>query len=231
MLNCSLDEDRDVRDDTLASAPHRSAKPGEIMTFGMYPQTADGADRTPIQWRVLHNSGSELLILSEYILDCTRYHGEYAEITWRDCDVRKWLNDAFYHAAFSAAEKGFVKTTRCTDNGEGSPDTQDKVFLLSVAEVKSLTDLYGKDIRRAVGTEYAKVKKTDGCHLYVYDKSVKADYITENGKKYGCSWWWLRTQLRESSRVTFIGTRASIRSYCRVNRVSYGVRPAVKLNL
>jgi hypothetical protein len=109
----------------------------------MYPQAADGAARTPIQWRVLHNSGQELFILSEYILDCKRYHGEYTDISWRDCDLRQWLNDAFYHAAFDAAEQGCVKTTRCTDNGEGSPDTEDKVFLLGVAEVKSLTATHG----------------------------------------------------------------------------------------
>jgi hypothetical protein len=208
----------------------KDRKPGEIVIFGAYPQMADGADRTPIQWRVLEKSGGELVILSEYILDCKRYHGEYVETSWRDCDLRKWLNDEFYHAAFNAAEKGIIKTTRCTDSGEGSPDTEDKVFLLGVAEVKRLTELYGKDIRRAVGTEFAKVKKADGCHLYVYDKSVSDDYITENGKKHGCSWWWLRTQLRESSRATFIGTRASIRSYGRVNLPYYGVRPALTLS-
>jgi hypothetical protein len=135
-----------VHDDNCASAPYRSAKPAEIITFGIYPQAADGTDRTPIKWRVLQNSGSELLILSEYILDCKRYHGEYADITWRYCDLRKWLNDEFYNVAFNAAEKGFVKTTCCTDNGEASPDTEDKVFLLGVAEVKSLTDIHGKDI-------------------------------------------------------------------------------------
>lgn len=220
-----------MREDNPASTLHRSAKPGDIMTFGSYPQTADGADRTPIKWRVLQNSGGELFLLSEYLLDCKRYHGEYVDITWRDCDLRTWLNDEFYNTAFNAAEKKFVRATRCTDNGEGRPDTEDKVFLLSVAEVKSLTDIFGKDLRRAIGTEFAKVKKADGCRLYVYDKSVSADYVTENGIKHGCSWWWSRTQLGSSSRATFIGTRASIRSYGRVSLAVYGVRPALRLNL
>jgi hypothetical protein len=226
-----------MRDDDPASTLYRSAQPGEIMTFGTYPQTADGADRTPIKWRVLQNSGRELLILSEYILDCKRYHGEFVNITWRDCDLRKWLNDEFYHAAFSAAEKGIVKAARCTDSGEGSPNTEDKVFLLSVAEVRSLTDKLGKDFRRARGTEFAKLKKADGCHLYVMDKNVDTDYISEGGEKYGCSWWWLRNQGglkgkgNDPSRAVFIGTRASIRHYARVNLGRYGVRPALKLDL
>ena len=83
-------------DDTLAAELYRSARPGEIITFGTYPQTADGTDSTPIKWRVLRNSGRELFVLSEYILDCKRYHGEYVAMTWRDCALRQWLNDAFY---------------------------------------------------------------------------------------------------------------------------------------
>ena len=68
-------------DDKPVSALYRRAKPGDIITFGRYLQTADGADRTPIQWQVLHNSGSELFILSAYIVDCKRYHAEYVAIT------------------------------------------------------------------------------------------------------------------------------------------------------
>ena len=211
------------------------AKPGEIIPFGTYPQTADGADRTPIKWRVLQNSGDELFVLSEYILDCKRYHGEFVDITWRDCDLRQWLNDAFYHAAFNAAEQGFVKTTHCMDNGDGSPDTEDMVFLLSVAEVKEFTDAQGDMRRRTIGTDYAKSKKADGCHLYVYDKGVEKDYILENGEKRGCSWWWTRTQSQRQidnlSRAVFIGARSNIKTYGKVDIRFYGVRPAIKLTL
>ncbi len=52
-----------------AFAPDRNFKPGEIITFGTYSQSKDGKE-LPIEWRVLHNSGSELFVLSEYILEC-----------------------------------------------------------------------------------------------------------------------------------------------------------------
>ena len=61
------------------------AKPGEIITFGIYPQTADGTDKTPIQWRVLQNAGDALFLLSEYIIDCKRYHNEAVDTAWRVC--------------------------------------------------------------------------------------------------------------------------------------------------
>ncbi len=170
---------------------NRDTKPGEIITLGTYPQNADGYDITPIEWRVLQNSGSELFILSEFILDCKRYHGKSADITWydcvditwRDCDLRKWLNDEFYNTAFTATEKGLIKTAPCTDNGEGCPDTEDRVFLLSVNEVKDISDKHGRDLLRSVGTDFAKTKKSDGCSLYVYDKTNKDNYIIKNGRK------------------------------------------------
>jgi len=217
----------------------QNAKLGEIITFGTYPHRLDGADRTPIEWRVMQNSGSELFILNEYILDCKRYHGksvdikwrDCVDIMWRDCDLRKWLNDEFYNTAFTATEKEFIKTTHCTDNGEDSPDTEDKVFLLSVNEIKYLSDIHGKDLRSAVGTDFAKTKKNDGCSLYVYDKTRKVNYIIKNGEEFGCSWWWLRTQGNKPTRAFFIGTNCSIRSYANNSSARDGVRPALKINL
>ena len=180
---------------------------------------------------MLQNIGSELFLISEYILDCKRYYRDFVEITWQDSDLRKWLNEDFYNTAFTAVEQSRIKTTHCSDNGEGTPDTEDRIFLLSAAELIALTELHGKDLRRAIGTPFAKAKKADGCRLYVYDKSVDANYLLADGQRHGCSWWWLRTRLGEPSRAAFVGTQASIRSYARVNRTGYGVRPALRLRL
>lgn len=221
-----------------AFASNRNFKPGEIITFGTYSQSKDGKE-LPIEWRVLHHSGSELFVLSEYILECKRYHGKSADIkwrdcvdiTWHDCDLREWLNDEFYNSAFNAAEKELIKTTRCLDNGEGTPDTEDNVFLLSVDEIKAFSELLGKELRRAVGTEFAKMKKRDGCSLYVYDKTDKDNYIIKDGEEVGCSWWWLRTQGNKPSRAFFVGPSYSIRSYANVSVARDGVRPAMVINL
>lgn len=221
-----------------SSEPNRAIQPGERLTFGSYPQSADGKER-PIEWRVLQNTGSELFLLSEAILECKRYHGKSADIswrdavdtTWRDCDLRQWLNEDFYPTAFCAGDRELIKITQCAENGEGSPDTEDHVFLLSVAEVKAFTAVLGKTWLPAVGTDYAKLKKPDGCSLYVYDKSEKDNYVLRDGKEEGCSWWWLRTQGNKPSRAHFIGTGCSIRSYANVSLARDGVRPAIRLIL
>ncbi|MFS0838712.1 DUF6273 domain-containing protein [Paenibacillus sp. 1P03SA] len=221
-----------------AALKYRNLKPGQFIMFGTYPQSADGKE-SAIQWRVLQNSGSELFVISESILDCKRYHGKSAdlkwrdsvEMTWRDCGLRGWLNDEFFNTAFHAAEKPFIKTTHCSDNGEDCPDTEDKVFLLSATEIKNLSGVHGKGLRRAAGTDFAKLKKSDGCSLYVYDKTNIDNYIVKDGEKAGCSWWWLRTQGNKPSRACFAGPGCSIRSYGNNSIDGYGVRPALNLHL
>ncbi|WP_124728237.1 DUF6273 domain-containing protein [Staphylospora marina] len=219
----------------------KRAKPGEVITFGTYPHTADGTDHTPIRWRVIEKSDREgiVILLSERLLDCRRYHGESAEIkwrdcvdmTWQDCDLRKWLNQAFFHRAFRDAEKELILPTRCTDNGEDTPDTVDKVFLPSIPEIEKWSEIHGKELRRAVGTEYAKVKKPDGCDLYVYDKSNPFNYLNIDGEKHGCSWWWLRTRGNKPSRACFVGTGGRIRTYANNSVSRYGIRPVIRIRI
>ena len=218
------------------SAVCKSAQPGDVIAFGSYPQGEQG-ETAPIRWRVLENTGEELFLLSEYLLDCKRYHGKTADITWydcvditwRDCDLRAWLNGEFFDTAFSKEEQKLIKTAHCTDNGVNAPDTEDRVFLLSVEEITAATETLGREFRRTVGTEFAMVKKADGCKLLPYSKSNKDNYITVNGEEVGCCWWWLRTQGNKPTRAYFVGTSFSIRSYGNNSISGYGVRPALKL--
>ena len=204
-------------------------KVGESVSFGLYPQSSDDLSM-PIIWRVLQREGQELLLLSERILECKPYHETLIEVMWVDCDLRKWLNEEFYTEAFNHEEKLRIKKTLCTGNGDQSPDTWDQVFLLSESEARVLTHKDKECISRmAMGTDYAKMKKKDGCHLYVYDKTDERNYLFENGGRFGCSWWWLRTRGNKCTRAFFVGPRSSIRSYGEVTLTRDGVRPTLKI--
>ena len=58
-----------------------------------------------IKWRVLKNEGSTLFVMADMGLDCEQYHKSVVKVTWETCDLRKWLNDSFYNAAFTADEQ------------------------------------------------------------------------------------------------------------------------------
>ena len=57
-------------------------KAGDVIRFGTYPQTADGTDKTPIEWLMLDVIGDKALVISMYGLDTQPYNTEYKDITW-----------------------------------------------------------------------------------------------------------------------------------------------------
>lgn len=227
------------------------AQPNDLVAFGLYPAHTDGKDKSPLRWRVLEKTQDSLFLLSESILDCRPFHhhvthlvaeedqplrwsNQISDITWEESDLRQWLNEVFYAEAFSPSEKQQILMTHCTDNGQDSPDTHDLVFLLNVAEVKQLTsakDEPSKIMRKTIGTDFAKAKKSDGSQLYVYDKAVKENYLSVEGEDKGCSWWWLRSQVKRSSVAYFVGKEGSIRNYGRIDLPYYGIRPAIRITL
>ena len=119
---------------------------GNIVTFGKYE--ARGTWKTkPIEWLVLDYDAKKnrALLLSRYGLEDKLYHQIYRDVTWEECDLRAWLNGLFLKLAFSAEEEKAILTTTVDNSSSqgyrgwntiGGNDTQDKVFLLSYAEVQ-----------------------------------------------------------------------------------------------
>ncbi|MCP1110151.1 alpha/beta fold hydrolase [Ohessyouella blattaphilus] len=102
---------------------------------------------TPIKWRVLQEKEGAFTLLADKILDTCAYHkdGLVGKNTkWENSDVRAHLNGPFYNKAFSEDEKNdikisYVSNARVSDHGlNGGADTEDKVYLLSWDELKSV---------------------------------------------------------------------------------------------
>ncbi len=158
-----------------ADSGRKDALIGSYITFGTYPQTAAGKDKTPIEWLVLDCDGSKALLVSRYGLDEQRYADDWKfwhDTTWADSRMRFWLNGEFMNRAFTQTEQEAILLTvvqndesqnMSFDNFSGGTDTWDKVFLLSAAEVKKYFPIAEEDydnesaiaIRRLVVTPYA----------------------------------------------------------------------------
>ena len=86
---------------------------------------------------------------------CQRaYHGTWTAVTWETCDLRKWLNGDFLETEFSIKEQEAILETAVknpdnkTYKTKGGNDTKDKIFLLSLDEVRKY---FQNDIYRATG--------------------------------------------------------------------------------
>ena len=197
-------------------------KKGDYFKFGSYCKESSSR-KTPIEWLVLKKSGSKVLLISRYGLDCKQYHHERVSMTWENCDLRKWLNGEFIRNAFTAAEQKKIAVTRLPNDNNarygtfGGNSTEDLVFCLSLAEAESLF----KDdaARKCVPTPYA-----------VGNGAWQSSENFIDGR--GCCWWWLRSpglHQRYASYVLAGGAR--LPDGLNVNSDINAVRPALWVNL
>ena len=219
------DKESEHKEETTAKVESSSQKKdknpeykvGETIEFGNYPQEEDGTEK-PIEWIVMKNEGNQVLLLSKYVLDVKPYNEEWEAVTWQTSDIRQWLNNEFYTTAFNKSEKAKIQTSliKNEDNSEhgtsGENDTEDKVFLLSEKEAKTLFS--NDDERIAKATGYAEKSG-----VYVEEKKESV--------------WWLRSpgDIGSDSAALVISDGWIISSGMRVNDDSDGVRPALHLNL
>lgn len=228
-----LAEDDNMIAALAAAAAARDAKfaVGNYVTFGRYPQTKAGKDKTPIEWLVLARDGSKALLISRYGLDAQPYNTTNSEVTWETCTLRTWLNSTFYNKAFSSAEQAAILTTN-VDNSKyqcysgwstnGGNNTQDKVFLLSYAEANKYFgvtyDNSSNTKSRIAPTAYAIAH---GAWTSSYKKT--ADDID-------AGWWWLRSpgyDQKHAANVDADGSSGNLN----INYDDVSVRPALWVDI
>ena len=209
-------------------------KVGGCVTFGTYPQTKAGNDRTPIEWLVLDYdaNNNRALLLSRYGLDSQPYNTERKSVTWENCTLRTWLNKTFLNTAFTAQEQAAILTTD-VDNGkhqgysgwnrDGGNNTQDRIFLLSYAEANKYLSLNPND---RTNTK-SRVSPTDYA-VWQADASASGSHMTSDGSAAGA--WWLRSPGTDSIGIAYV-TDLGVLFDCSVNFAGVCVRPALWIDL
>lgn len=213
--------------------------------FGTYFQS-NGSTKEPVKWRVLSNGNQQLFLLSDQNLDVFQYHTEQEYVTWETSTMRSWLNgygassntggdsgsdytgDNFLDAAFSAKEQAAIAETAVVNddnkddiygtNGDGGNNTNDRIFLLSIAEAENRSYFpKGSNSRFSANT------------VYVADGGKLKCYMNEAGELDG---WWLRSPGFDNSMAAFIEEDGGgVYEGDPVNTKGTAVRPAFNLNL
>ncbi len=189
-------------------------------------------EKEPIKWRVLSVDGDDAFLLADKNLDVQRYNNTDTDTTWETCTMRSWLNgygassnqegndytlSSFLNNAFTSSERQAIQMTNVVNNANpdfgtaGGNNTQDKVFLLSMDEVKNpeygfSSSTNSTNRRRAWNTEYSE----DG----------------------GAEYWWLRSPGQNSNRASIVGSSGDVSEEGSFVDCDYdAVRPAIHLNL
>lgn len=212
--------------------------------FGTYQQSSNGSggyNIDPIKWRVLENANGQLFLLSDQNLDVFQYHTDSESVTWEKSTMRSWLNgygaaqntgsdngidytdDNFIGAAFSEKEQKAIAETEVVNDDnptygtEGGDNTNDKIFLLSIAEANN--DSYFADNNSRIATNTAYVAgggKIGGGMLGVDEADT----------------WWLRSPGNDDDIAAYVNDNGGVRSFGpNVDFVITAVRPAFNLDL
>lgn len=195
----------------------------DVVRFGNYYQDAQ-IETEAIKWRILSiNDDGTALLLADKVIDCNSFNLSSEDVTWKDCSLRKWLNDYFYNTAFTSEEQGLINNTLVmnenlsgfdVDSGE---DTIDKVFVLSMSDVQD--NKYGLYWNTATKANYTDFAKMNGLNI------SKDSY--ENNSS-----WWLRTIGCRNNEAAFIDRYGDCdNSGCVVSTANVGVRPVLQINL
>ena len=167
---------------------------------------------TPIRWRVLDVDGNKALLLADRMPDSIPFHEEDEEVCWSSCTLRGRLNGygeyegaGFIDRAFTAEERDAILTTVVenspnqsygTSSGE---DTEDKVFILSNAQVfeSDLAGGYGFEASRDHDDPAKRFTST------TYAKFMGAWWSPVDAYK-GNSFWFMRNNGYTPRSVTYI---------------------------
>lgn len=191
---------------------------GDTVYFGRYYYAQDSTKRKPLPWTVLDVSASHVLLLCRDLIEFLPFHTAWENVSWEDCSLRAWLNNAFPELAFSEEEQERISEAECSTEKRRSFGrqeylaTRDKVFLLSAAEAEAY--LGSDEDRSCEATPYALA------HL-PYNGNADRSYE-----------WWLRTPGKIKSLTAIVNAFGQVDlSGTRENRHDVGVRPALWINL
>ena len=240
-VKCSICEGgaTETNTETIAAGSHTLENYGTDSTaqhctrcdhviFGSYQQTAAGGDSTGIEWIKLGKAvDGKQKLLSLQALDCVKWNNNRSKDgnDWsKTCNVRTWLNNTFYNAAFTSDQKLKISLTNLVTNTYNTTTqlctTSDNVFLLSVEEANDVTNFpNGNSDRLCTPTAFAKSTNTNTN----FAASCSSD---------GYCQWWLRSP-GSTLQAAYINTNGSVNAYGQKtdNNGGMAVRPAITFNV
>lgn len=132
-----------------------SFRPGQVITFGYYANE-------PIDWYVIDidRNNDSVLLVSCRAVDVVQYHHSTNTTKWADTDLRYWLNEQFYQAAFSDVQRDALFVNHVSNS-------YDYVYLLSNSELEAYKWCLG-DTYQLVGNALCQTNRTwTGRPIYI----------------------------------------------------------------
>ena len=187
--------------------------------FGNYEQSSDGPDgfkKEPIKWRALKIDNTQgrddVLLVSDQNLDVQPFHKDAANpVTWKDSDLRNWMNGDFKNDAFSREEQSAMVNVSNEPNA-----AKDKIFALSNSDVINGGFFPTTDTKKATNTAYVAA-----------GGSISASGMQAEG---AIDRWWLRNKGKSGEEyAVYVDVYGSWNVNGEKIDVNMPVRPALRM--
>ncbi len=191
-----------------------SVSVGDTVRFGEY-YIDSKFKKQPLPWQVLDIKDGLALVITKDCIDARSFDPRSMALTWRQSELRRWLNGEFADKAFgsrtsSIAEVKLSPDTNSVFGTSGGIESKDKVFLLSLEEAQRYFP--GNSSRTAKPATAAA------------DKGL---FIGDNG----AVWWWLRSPGKDQKYAANVDYGGDIDFYGSDAQAVNGVRPALWVDI
>ena len=167
---------------------------GTVVPFGRY------------QWHVLYVKENSALLLSDEITDIgVPYNRDLRDVSWEDSSLRTWLNTEFLKRFSQPQKKRIVKRQIRAENNpwyntDAGASVNDKVFLLSIAEI---VRYFGNSGQLKSRPKHLCADGTiqDDLFCAIDDKYNRSRIATYKGET---TWWWLRSPGDSKSKAAYV---------------------------
>ncbi len=189
----------------------------------------------PIEWKILSSDNGTYSLVSTVLLDAHQYYSSTSNRTidgktvcpnnYKYSDIRSWLNDDFYNAAFSLLDSSYIQTvevdnsasiTNSSTNENTYENTKDKVYLLSYNDYKNASYFPDNASRYCEPTDYAK---------------ANGAYCSTSSLYNGNGWYWTRSPYGYPSAYAWGVDSNGFLNSDYVNVTYRGVRPAITIKI
>lgn len=149
---------------------------GDTIKFGDY------------EWLVLALESEKALIMTKDIIELRDYHTKNVPVTWKDCELRHYLNSEFYNNFTKEEQERICSVVHTNPDNpwydvDGGEETEDLIFILSMEET---IKAYFGDSSRLLDFP----KKNQRYWFERKDENNprrRARYLKSSW------WWWVRT--------------------------------------
>jgi hypothetical protein len=160
---------------------------GDKLIFGEY------------EWRILDIKDDKVLILTEEIIELRDYHNKSIDITWKDCELRRYLNGEFYDNFSNNDREKIIETINTNpDNlwykADGGEDTIDKIFILSMDDV----------VRTYFGDSSRLLDYPSKNQRYWFQRKDENNIKRRAAFLNSPWWWWVRTPGKNNRVAVYI---------------------------